>query len=282
LGETIIQANGVQLCAESFGDPADPALLLIMGAKASMLWWDEDFCRRLVASQRRVIRYDLRDTGRSITCEPGHPNYTLDTLADDAIGVLDAFGIDRAHVVGLSLGGIIAQILALADPGRVLTLTVLMSTPLGLDDPDLPPISAEFMAHHLTGSNLDWSDEAAVLDYLVAGRRLLIGTAHPFDEASARDLATREWARAGNMASLMNFGLLSGGERWLGKLGEVRAPTLVIHGTEDPILPYAHGVALAGAIPGAELRTLAGTGHELHPADWETIIPAILRHTAGP
>src|SRR5215204_7603629 len=124
----MIEANGVELCTEAFGDPRDPPILLIMGIGASMLWWEKGFCRMLADGGRFLIRYDHRDTGRSITYEPGHPGYTGDDLVADATGVLDAYGIPAAHVVGVSAGGAFAQRLALDCPDRVLPLVLVSTT----------------------------------------------------------------------------------------------------------------------------------------------------------
>ena len=142
--ERMIEANGVELCTEAFGDPADPPILLIMGIGASMLWWEEDFCRMLAGAGRFVIRYDHRDTGRSTTCEPGRPEYTGADLTDDAVGVLDGLGISAAHLVGVSAGGGIAQEVALDSPNRVLSLTLMSTSPVTPGDRDLPPPSADF------------------------------------------------------------------------------------------------------------------------------------------
>ena len=127
MAERMIEANGVELCTEAFGDPADPPILLVMGIGASMLWWEEGFCGMLAENGRFVIRYDHRDTGRSVTYEPGRPEYTGADLVTDAAGVLDAYGIPAANVVGVSAGGAFAQLLALDFPDRVLSL-VLIST----------------------------------------------------------------------------------------------------------------------------------------------------------
>lgn len=280
MSERIVKANGVDICAESLGDPSDPALLLIMGAMASMLWWPEGLCRQLAAQGRFLIRYDQRDTGRSVTYEPEKPEYTLDDMTNDAIGVLDAYGVSRAHFVGMSLGGMIAQIAALDHPARVATITLISSSVFGPDNPDLPYVDEKILAHHRAGADLNWSDEAAVIEFMMGGWRLLSGSAHPFDEPTIRPIATGEVRRATNLVSMFNHARLTGGEQWYGKIGEIRVPALVIHGTEDPVLPYPHGLALARAIPGAKLLTLHGTGHELHPADWHTIAGAILEHTA--
>lgn len=279
MAEKMIHANGVDLCTESFGDPADPAILLIMGAMASMLWWDEEFCRKLAGHGRYVIRYDHRDTGRSTTYEPGAPVYSAEDLADDAVGVLDAYGITQAHLVGMSLGGMLAQIIALKYPARALTLTMIASSMMGPEQPDLPGIDQKILDYHAAGADLDWSDEPATVDFMARGWELLNGSAHPFDENRARALATQEFRRAGNLLSMMNHAQLTGGAEWYEKLGEIDIPSLVIHGTEDCVLPYAHGIALAAHINGSHLLTLQGSGHELHQDDWETIIGAIMRHT---
>src|SRR4051812_20873441 len=127
--ERMIEANGVALCTETFGDPADPPILLIMGLGASMLWWEDGFCRLLADGGRFVIRYDHRDTGRSVTCEPGRPSYTGADLAADARGVLDAHGLPVAHVVGVSAGGALAQVVALEHPDRVGSLVLISTSP---------------------------------------------------------------------------------------------------------------------------------------------------------
>lgn len=280
--EKIAQANGVDLCVETFGDPADSAILLIHGASASMDWWEEEFCQRLAAGSRFVIRYDHRDTGRSVSYEPGAPTYTGEDLTADALGVLDALGLARAHVVGVSMGGGIAQEIALGHADRVASLT-LISTSSGSDTPDLPPMSDEMRDYFANPApEPDWSDRAAVIDYLVADARHFAARSHPFDEAAMRRLAERIVDRTVNMASSMtnHWILEDGGEPWRERLGELRMPTLVMHGTEDPLFPYGHGVALAEEIPGAQLITLERTGHELPRRTWDVAVPAILRHTA--
>lgn len=281
MSERMISVNGVDLCTESFGNPADPPILLMMGATASMLWWDDKLCRKLAEGGRFVIRYDNRDTGRSVTYEPGSIRYTLEDMEEDAVGVLDSYGIERAHLAGASLGAMIAQMIAVDHPGRVRTLTLIMSSPIGPERPDLPPMDERVPAYHASGATLDWSDENAAVDFMVGAWRLISGSRHPFDDVSIRRIATREFRRAISLRSMFNHGLLTGGEQYGGRLGEITAPTLVIHGTEDPVLPYEHGIALAREIPGAVLLPLQGGGHELHREDFDIITDAILRHTAG-
>jgi pimeloyl-ACP methyl ester carboxylesterase len=281
MSEKMIQANGVDLCTESFGNPTDPTLLLIAGGCLSMLWWPQEFCQKLAEAGRYVIRYDYRDTGRSITYEPGQIGYSWDDLTDDAVGVLDAYGVDRAHLVGLSMGGMIAQLVALKYPKRAITITLMMSKPFAPTSSAVPTIeSEEFLSYFARGSTLDWADEAAVIDYTVEGWRLTsAGSNHPFDEISIRAMATEEVKRANNLLSANNHALLTGGDRYYGRLGEIHIPALVIHGTADTMVNYQNGVTLAQEIPDATLLTLEGTAHELHRNDWDTIIDAIIKHT---
>jgi pimeloyl-ACP methyl ester carboxylesterase len=272
------EVGGVTLQSESFGRASDPAILLIMGAMASGVWWPEEFCRSLADRGLHVLRYDHRDTGGSTSYPPGTISYSVEDLADDAVAILDAWGIDRANLAGISLGGFLAQLVALKHPRRVLTLTLIASERLADTDPAMPPMSPAIGEYHAGAATLDWSDREAVLDYQVGAWRILSGSAHPFDAAHIRALAAIDYDRTPNPLTPMNHALLTGGERWYGRLPGIKAPTLVIHGTEDPVLPYPHGLALAREIPGARLLTLAGSGHELHPGDWPAIIDAIAAH----
>lgn len=286
-----VPANGVDLCVETFGDPADPALLLIGN---TMLTWDDALCAQLAAGSRHVVRYDLRDTGGSTTVDPDHPQYTLRDLVADAAGLLDELGVPRAHVVGYGVGGWIAQLVALDHPDRVASLTLVATRPTapGPNDPDLPEHSAELMAHLMEAPEPDWSDRAAVVDYMVEGGRAFAGS-HPFDETEVREQAGRVHDRAVALApagmnprtvQLANqiastFAALDSGDRWRERLGGITAPTLVVHGEEDPFFPIGNGSALANEIPGAELMVLPRTGQELPLRVWEEFAAAVLRHT---
>jgi pimeloyl-ACP methyl ester carboxylesterase len=278
VAERIVQANGVPLCVETFGDRADPAVLLVMGSSASMDWWEDEFCERLAAGGRFVVRYDLRDTGRSISYEPGAPQYGLDDLGEDAAGLLDALDLPVAHVVGISMGSGIAQYLALEHPDRVASLTLIASSP---GQEGLPSMSEETAAAFGVDPP-DWSDRDAVIEYGTHLARVSAARSEPFDEAGMRELWGRVVDRTDNIASTMtNHNVMDFGESRRDRLGEISVPTLVVHGTEDPVLPHAHGVALANEIPGARLLTLEGTGHELPRRTWDVVVPAILEIPRG-
>jgi pimeloyl-ACP methyl ester carboxylesterase len=274
----MIEANGVELCTEPFGDPADPPILLVMGIGGSMLWWEEGFCRTLAEGGRFVIRYDHRDTGRSVTYEPGHPEYTGADLVADAAGVLDAYGIPAAHVVGVSAGGAFAQLLALDFADRVLSLVLISTSPALPGERGLPPPTDEF-ARFVTTAEVDWSEAESVIDYLVDYTRVLAGGRRPFDETAARELARRDVQRARNFAAAQNHDAIPDEGRSREPLSAITAPTLVIHGAADPMFPLEHGEALADEIPEARLLTLEEAGHGVDRADWETIVRAILEHT---
>jgi pimeloyl-ACP methyl ester carboxylesterase len=277
--ERMIEANGVDLCTESFGDPAGPPILLVMGAGASMLWWEEGFCRLLAEGGRFVIRYDHRDTGLSATSEPGHPDYTSADLLADAVGVLDAYELPAAHVVGVSAGGGLAQELALGWPARVRSLVLISTSPAKSVGRSLPPATERFH-EFLASAEVDWSDQASVVDYVVGYDRVLAGGERPFDEDAIRELVQRDVERSRDFASSENHGLLAEGDVPSAPLSSIGVPTLVIHGTADPMFPLEHGRALADEIPGARLLTLEQAGHGIERADWEAIAEAVHAHTA--
>ena len=281
MAESMIDADGVALCTEPFGDVADPPILLVMGIGASMLWWDEGFCRMLADGGRFVIRYDHRDTGRSVTYEPGHPTYNGADLVADAAGVLDAYGLPAAHIVGVSAGGAFAQLLALDFADRVLSLVLISTSPATPGDRGLPPPTEEF-GRFVATAEVDWSDPESVIEYLVGYSRVLNGSERPFDEAASRELVRRDVERAHNIAAVQNHDALSDDDRSHGPLSSIEVPTLVIHGTADPMFPLGHAEALAKEIPGATLLPLAGAGHGVDQVDWHTIVPAILQHTRPP
>lgn len=278
----VLDVDGVSLCAETFGQRRDPALLLLGGAASAMDWWEVEFCERLGAFGRFVIRYDYRDTGESVCAPPGAPDYTGGDLADDAIGLLDALGIERAHLAGLSMGGGLVQLLAAQRPERLLTATLISTSPAGadVDRDDLPPPAARVTASFAQPpADPDWNDRGAVIDHLVDGARPYVGDLG-FDEPRVRAIATTIADRSPQPASAGNHGQLPDSGTSPIRLGEITVPTLVLHGTADPLFPIEHGIALAAAIPGATLVRLDGMGHEYPPPElWDIVVPELLRHT---
>jgi pimeloyl-ACP methyl ester carboxylesterase len=280
VAERMISVDGVELCTESFGDPGDSAVLLVMGIGASMLWWESEFCRQLAAGGRFVIRYDHRDTGRSVTYEPGRPPYNGADLVADAVGILDAYGIAVAHVVGVSAGGAFAQLLAIGFPDRILSLTLISSSPATAVERRLPPPTERFN-DFLASAEVDWSERQSVVDYVVGYQRTLAGGARLFDEAAWRGLVRRDVERARDIAASQNHTLIPDGDVPTAPVSSIAVPTLVIHGTADPLFPLAHGEALAEEIPGAKLLILERAGHGVERADWKPVAQAILAHTAA-
>ncbi len=267
---TAHDCNGVTLHAETFGDPADPAVLLVHGACASMLWWEEELCRRIAAAGRYVVRYDQRDTGRSTSFPPGEPGYGLRDLAADAVALLDALGIDRAHVVGRSMSGGVALVLGVDHPARVRSLTLVSTTTgeLPMGSLDAPP-------------DPDPGDPAAVVEYLVEAFRAYAGGSAHFDEDATRALAAADVARTRDLRATMtnHFAMDFDGPRG-GGWADLRVPTLVVQGELDPVFPPVHGQALRDAVPGARLVVLPGSGHDVLEPVWDRFVAELVEHTS--
>lgn len=275
-----VSMDGIDIATETFGDPAHPPVVLVMGGMASMLWWPDEFCRRLAGRGRFVIRYDQRDSGLSTKYPPGQPGYGFDDAVDDVFRVLDGHAIQAAHLVGFSLGGMVGQAAALKTPQRVLSLTTVSTSPVGIDTAHLPPSGDAWMAHMEVEA--DWTDRADATTYLVEDMRLVASTIHPFDQATAQAFVETDFDRGGGYASATNHSILFNiGERWRGRLQEMRTPLLVIHGTADPVFPVEHGRLIADTVPGARLVEIAGGGHEIHRQDWQTYLDAIAAHTGA-
>ncbi|WP_026119057.1 alpha/beta fold hydrolase [Nocardiopsis ganjiahuensis] len=280
--ERMIQAGGVELCTQAFGEAGHPPILLIAGNETSMDWWEDGFCELLAAAGRFVVRYDSRDTGRSTRFPVGEPGYSGEALVHDAIGVLDGWRLPRAHVAGISSGGGIAQYLGVWNADRVASLTLMSTTAVssGNQHQELPP-PAEAVSRSFAEPlpEPDWNDRDAVVEHMVATERVFAGGA-PVDPDRIRRIVTRAMERGGGMASAANHWLVAAtplGDR----LGEITAPTLVLHGREDPLFPYPHAEALAAEIPGARLHPLSGVGHQHPPpALWDEVVGAIAEHTA--
>lgn len=294
--ERIVATDGIELWAEEFGSPGDPAVLLVMGAQAQGVQWSDGLVRRLVDGGRRVTRYDHRDTGRSSTVDYAARPYTVADMASDALAVLDAFGVERAHLVGASLGGIIAQRIAVTAPKRVLTLTSLSSQPLGTDmaavvqramegappaPGELPPPKPEVLAALAASFPGPDTGPEEYLGLRLPLWRVLHGPALPFPEEEYRAVERRVYERARDLLAGFNHTLAgaAGGDS-TADLASVTAPTLVLHGAEDPMFPPAHAEATAAAIPGARLVMVEGMGHTLPPALDARLADELLRHTA--
>jgi pimeloyl-ACP methyl ester carboxylesterase len=272
--ERFIKSGDIDICTENFGNAAHPAILLIMGATASMVWWDEEFCERLALEGFYVIRYDNRDVGKSTTYPPGELSYSVMDMAQDVLAVMDAYQLKKAHLVGMSLGGMLAQLAAIQHPERISSITMISSS-VWDDKPELPGIDPAVLAYHAAAGELDWDDEEKVIEYLAGGWRILNGSRHPFDEKRTQKLAQAELQRANNLLSMFNHSYLTGGEELYGRSAEIKVPALIIHGTEDKVLPFEHALELQKTLSHARLLELKGAGHEIHPLDWELIIGAI-------
>jgi pimeloyl-ACP methyl ester carboxylesterase len=272
---TVECPDGTTLAVETLGHDDGPVLLLLPGSGASRDWWDDGFCARLVGLGLRVVRHDPRDTGQSTHWPPGAPGYTATDLRDDALAVLDALGVGRAHLVGLSMGGGLAQDLALAFPGRVASLTLIATTAVDPRIGPLPRMDPGLRQALASAPIPDPRDPEAAVEALVEGERLVSGPA--FDEARIRAIARRVVARSRDLAAGANHQLITDGGDGPHDLAALAGlPTLVVHGAADPLFPVEHGRALAAAIPGARLLEIPGMGHQLPPASsWDVVVDAV-------
>ncbi|MEW9309016.1 alpha/beta fold hydrolase [Labrys neptuniae] len=275
--ERIIDGDGVRIRTQAFGNLDDPPILLIAGAFASMVWWPEDFVELLSSGGRYVIRYDSRDTGASTAYAPGTAKYTLGDMAKDAMAVLSGYNLQAGHLVGMSMGGVIAQLAALIRPHRVKTLTVVSSTPLGVEW--LPPPREDYRQHMAMLHHLDWNDKNQVADFLVRDAEAVAGRRHPHDADAARQLIDRDLALSPSFSSLRNHLAVAAPSPVQAKAADIQVPTLILHGTADPVFPIAHADAMAAAVKGARLVAIEDGGHDLHPNDWPQIAREILLHT---
>ncbi|MFL5866944.1 MAG: alpha/beta fold hydrolase [Thermoleophilaceae bacterium] len=287
MAEQLAEANGIQIAYETFGDPADPPLLLVMGLASQMILWDEELCGMFVERGFHVIRFDNRDVGHSSHVRGGgkprvlramagitrNPHYTLDHLADDAFGLLDQLEIEAAHVAGASMGGMIAQTMAIRRPERVLSLASIMST-TGNRRVGMPRLRALGLLLRKAPRDRD-----SYVEY-VAGIFKVIGSpGYDRDETWIRKLAGESFDRGVDRAGpgRQLVAIQASGDRTRALAG-VRCPTVVIHGTDDPLIPVRAGRATARAIPGAELIEIEGMGHDLPPELWPRIADAVERN----
>jgi pimeloyl-ACP methyl ester carboxylesterase len=286
-----VKANGIELVYDTFGPPAAPPVLLIMGLGAQMIDWKDEFCAQLAGRGFRVIRFDNRDVGHStIFKDAGSPDvdamveaigrgetveapYLLSDLVADTVGLLDAIGVEKAHVVGLSMGGMIAQLMAAGHPDRVLTLTSIMSSS---GEPGYPTSTPKAWA--CLTAPLETELEPFIEQY-IAKWRVYAGPAYPIDPSVANDHAARLFERGVHPAGRnrqMAAILASGSRREA--LASVRCPALVIHGDSDPVVPIEAGLATANFIDGAEVLVFEGMGHDLAKGLWPEVVDAIARH----
>ena len=275
----MVRVPGAELCVETFGDPGDPTVLLISGGGQSLDWWDVDLCRLLTDAGRHVVRYDHRDVGRSAGSPRGEPAYTATDLTTDPLRVLDALGVGRAHVVGLSMGGGIAQSLGIHHGDRLASLTLVATSRTGDDLPG--PAAAILESFASPVPEPDWSDRAQLIDYRVDIERPYVGSLG-LDETRVRRLATQEVDRSDGLgAGLSNHFIAPGDDDDLRSgIPGIGVPTLVLHGTDDPVFPLPHGEALAREIRGAVLVPVPGMGHEIPPPPtWGLVLPRLVAHT---
>lgn len=280
----LVPVGDIELCAQEFGEVGQPPVLLLSGAAASMDWWDDDLCAAIAGGGRLVVRYDHRDTGRSTTEAPGSPSYDAGQLDRDAHGLVEALGLGPVHLVGVSMGGGIAQSMAVRRPDLVASLTLMATSPAGGVDRSTLPAVAPALAKRFANppADPDWSDREQVVQWFVEGERAFAGST-PLDEDRVRTIATTIFERSIDVAA--------GGNHWLAEQGDdegdidirrIAVPTLIVHGTDDPLFPLGHGEALVAAIPGARLLVVEGMGHQVPPhSAWAEVVPALLAHTAG-
>jgi len=282
MGEGTVAANGITLWYETFGDPGDPALILIMGLGEQGILWPTAFCERLAAGGHYVIRFDNREVGLSQWFDED-ATYTYEDMAGDVVGLLDALGIAKAHVVGVSMGGAIAQFVAVRHLTRVLSLTSISSHPYGATD--TPPAGLQaprVSVMDLVGGPVLETREGRVTKAVEQLWRPLWG-AVPFDEAAVRAQVESSYDRAYRPEAVARQA--AAGQRTPSRVEGLRrltAPTLVIHGSADPLVPPDRGDATAALIPGARLLLIEGMGHCQPVGYGDEVINAVLQHTATP
>jgi len=285
--DKMVEANGVVIRTESFGDSQGVPLLLIMGATAPGVYWPDRFVSKFVDRGCFVVRYDNRDTGMTTCVDYSEQPYTLDDMALDAVAVMDAYGFEKAHAAGASMGGMILQTLMLQHPSRLRSAAVIMSSPLsggateeGLNAADLPGPDPAWMEKSMGLLASPPGSREEMIDRKIEQFRMLSGSAEGFDALAQREIATVEVDQAIDLSAAMNHTLAINNSSPSDRrpmLSSATTPTLVIHGTEDPILPYAHGVSLAEVIPGSELMTLDKAGHEMPQCYEDELVERMLK-----
>jgi pimeloyl-ACP methyl ester carboxylesterase len=282
-----LNSNGIEIVYQTLGDPGNPPLLLVMGLGMQLIHWDLELCEELAESGYHVIRFDNRDAGLSTQIDAPVPPivramagfqidspYLLTDMADDAFGLLDGLGIERAHVMGVSMGGMIGQTMAITRPERLLSLTSIMST-TGERRAGMPKLRVWSLLMRRAPSDRD-----AFQDYFVRMFRIIGSPGFPQDEARVRELAAATLDRAHNPAGTARqlAAILASGDR-TPALRRLQVPTTVIHGTDDPLVPLRGGVATARAIPGAELVAIPGMGHDMPQEVWPRFHEALAKNS---
>jgi pimeloyl-ACP methyl ester carboxylesterase len=283
-----VTANGIQIEYDTFGDGSYPALLLIMGAGGQMIYWEFEFCESLAKRRLFVIRFDNRDAGLSTKFDeaeipdmmaamegkPVDAAYSLDDMAADAVGLLDALGIQKAHICGSSMGGEIAQIISYRYPERVLSLTSIMSS---TGNPELPQIKPEVLAAVFKPVP---AEREAYIEHNVNLWRMLWSPGFPFDEKRLRRVLAEGYDRSYYPPGMIrqSLAVLKNGYR-KSLIASIKAPTLIIHGDEDPLMSVEGGKEMVQLIPGAKLLIINGMGHDMPKEAWPKIIDAIYNHT---
>lgn len=280
MGEGKVKANNIEIWYEEFGESTNPTVLLIMGAGCQGIMWNMELINGIVNAGYHVIRFDNRDTGLSTWIDDFNATpYSYEDMAADTIGLMDALNIEKAHIIGWSMGGMIAQIVAIHYPNRVLSLTSWMSTYWSFD-PDVPAMNDELSSWYAEIMKATPPEtKEAFIEENVKIFRLLSGSRFPFDEQWVRSITAKSYIRGWNTNATQNHaaaGMASPSR--LEALRNLNIPTLVIHGTEDPSINYAHGVVCAKVIPGAKLLTLKGVGHEIPVKIIPETVEVILKH----
>lgn len=272
-----IQFKDVTIYTESFGNPENPAILLIMGSASSLIWWDIEFCNKLVDKGFFVIRYDNRDTGKSTSYPVGKPGYTFEEMSDDAIEILDAYHIEKSIIMGMSMGGMLAQMIAIRHPERVKGLVLHASMYFAEGAENLPVFSEEVQKFFNDYGNYIPNGYRDQVDYAFKQWQVTHQSERKYNLDEIYKMVELDVERAIDYNSKLNhsFAQVTGDE--LTRIKEITTPTLVIHGTLDNVIPYVHGEMLAKTIPNTTLLTMQGAGHELHPEDYDSIVEAITK-----
>ena len=272
MGGGKVESNGIEIWYEDFGDRSNPTVLLIMGMGGPAIYWPLEFIEPIVDTGYHVVRFDNRDTGLSTWIDDYAANpYSLDDMAADAVGLMDALKIELAHVIGMSMGGMIAQTVAIRHPGRTLSLTSIMSS---TGNPKLPPPDPQAMKYLIKPVP---SEREPYIEHAVTMWKVIGGKGFEFDEERVRNLAARSFDRSFYPPGFVRqlTAIIAHGNR-KPALASVTAPTLVIHGGDDPLVPLAAGKDTAEAIPGAELLVIDGMGHDLPREAWPRIVDGIV------